>query len=449
MNSFFPRTFNRDCPIVESARGVWLKDKQGNDYFDGSCGAIVTNIGHGVPEIEEAVIEQVKKVAYAHTSQFWSEPALKLSEKLISMAPSNFKNGRVYLTSGGSESVETALKMARAFYVQRGEHSRNIIISRRQSYHGATIGALSATGHPARRKPYLSLLKPPTLIPADYRYRCRCGYGPGSCSKEQCSISLADELEEAILLYGEENIAAFIAEPISGASLGAAVPGETYWPRIREICSKYGILMLVDEVMVGLGRTGTTFAIEHWNVIPDMIVLGKGLAAGYQPLGAVLASEEIVEAFKKNSGTFEHGYTYNGHPVASAAGLAVLEYLDKNNLVKRVQAAQSSFFNRLESFKYYPFVGDIRGKGFFAGIEFVKNKENKAPFEKELAFSGKVASEAARAGVLVYPGKGFLDGNRGDHILVAPPFVSTEEELDELFLRLKTAFDQVLTVIST
>lgn len=431
---------------MQSAQGVWLTDKDGKEYFDGSCGAIVTNIGHGVKEVQDAIIEQVKKVSYAHTSQFWSEPALNLAEKLIELAPPNFKEGgRAYLTSGGSESVETALKLARAYFVEKGDNKRNIVISRRQSYHGATIGALSATGHPARRKPYLPVLKPPTLIPAAYSYRCRCGYGPGPCLKESCCLDLANELEEAILLYGPENIAAFMAEPIVGATLGAAVPGESYWPRIKEICNKYGILLIVDEVMVGLGRTGTIFAINHWNVEPDLIVLGKGLGAGYQPLGAVLITEPIVNAFIENSGAFEHGYTYNGHPVAAAAGLAVLEYLEENKLVDSVHRREKAFFKRFDELKDYPFVGDIRGRGFFAGIEFVKDRDTKEPFEKSIGFCKNVAASSRKAGALVYPGKGFVDGERGDHILVAPPFVATDQELDELFKRLKIAFEEVLS----
>lgn len=442
MNCFFPRTFLKDCPIVESAHGVYIKDKSGKEYFDGSSGAIVSNLGHGVEEIVEAVIEQTRKIAYAHTSQFWSEPALELAKSLIEMAPPNFKpNGRVYLTSGGSESIETALKMARAYFVEKGEEKRHIAISRKNSYHGATLGALSITGHPARRKPYLPILKSPTFIQAPYPYRCQCGKNPGPCQKEQCAIDRANELEEAILLCGKENVMAFIAEPISGAALGASVPGDAYWPRIKAICKEYGVLLIADEVMVGLGRTGANFAIDHYRVEPDLIVLGKGLAAGYQPLGAVLASEDIVNAFIEHSGTFEHGFTYSGHPVAAAAGLASINYLQKHNLVDVVKIKEKRFFEKLETLENSPFTGDLRGRGFFAGLEFVQNKENKTPFPKEISFSKLIAREAIHNGLIVYPGSAFIDGTLGDHILIAPPLTSTEEELDELMLRLRSTFE--------
>lgn len=443
-NAFFPRTFLKECPIVESAKGVWVKDNQGNEYIDGCCGAIVTNLGHGVEEIIDAIVHQAKKMPYAHTSQFWSEPALQLSEKLIGLAPQNFKDGgRVFLTSGGSESVETALKMSRGYFVEKGESNKHVIISRWHGYHGASLGALSATGHPARRKPYLPILKTPTLIQTAYRYRCKCGFGPGPCKKEECEIARANDLEEAILLYGPDNVMAFMGEPIVGATLGAAVPGEHYWKRIREICTKYGVLLIVDEVMVGLGRTGYNFAIDIWDVQPDLIVLGKGLAAGYQPLGAVLAAPQIVAAFQEGSGTFEHGYTYSGHPVAAAAGLASLDYVEKHDLIHRVRDREQGFFSRFEDLKEFPFVGDVRGKGFFAGIEFVQDKKTKSPFSPEEKFSKKIARAARHAGALVYPGSGFIDGAHGDHILIAPPFVATDDEFDELFKRLKTAFSNV------
>lgn len=444
MNAFFPRSFLKDCPVVDSAQGVWIKDKSGKEYIDGCCGAIVTNLGHGVPELIEAIVDQAKKMPYAHTSQFWSEPALELSSELIHMAPKNFHDGgRVFLTSGGSESVETALKMVRGHFVERKDINKHIIISRWHGYHGASIGALSATGHPARREPYLPILKSPTLIHTAYEYRCKCGFGPGPCKKKECEIARANELEEAIILYGPDNVMAFMGEPIVGATLGAAVPGPEYWRRIREICTKYNVLLIVDEVMVGLGRTGKNFAINHWDVEPDLIVLGKGLAAGYQPLGAVIASPEIVESFQKNSGRFEHGYTYSGHPVASAAGLASLKYVQKHNLVERVLEREQGFFSRFEELKKFSFVGDVRGKGFFAGIEFVKNKSTKEPYPAELRISRQITKAAQDAGVLVYPGAGFIDGKLGDHILIAPPFIATDKELDELFSRLSKAFEAV------
>ncbi|MBZ0188514.1 MAG: aminotransferase class III-fold pyridoxal phosphate-dependent enzyme, partial [Candidatus Obscuribacterales bacterium] len=290
---------------------------------------------------------------------------------------------------------------------------------------------------------YLPTLKTQTQIGSCYKYRCPCGFGPGPCQNPQCDLDAADQLEKAILEYGKENIMCFLAEPIVGAALGAATPGPDYWGRIREICTRYGVLMIVDEVMVGLGRTGTNFAIEHWSVDPDIIVLGKGLAAGYQPLGAVLASGKIIRAIQTGSGSFEHGFTYSGHPVAAAAGLAAITYLTEKRLVEDVQRRESEFFKAFEPFAEFDCVGDIRGRGFFMGIEFVKNKTTKEPFEKSVQLSRRICAAAEHAGLLVYPGSGFIDGERGDHILVAPPLIISRFEIEELTRRLTSALKRI------
>ncbi|MBK9141219.1 MAG: aspartate aminotransferase family protein [Candidatus Melainabacteria bacterium] len=442
MNAFFPRSFLVDRPVVDSARGVFIKDRDGREYLDGCSGAIVSNLGHGVPEIETAINAQLARVAFAHTSQFWSEPALELAAMLIEMAPAGFRpDGRAYLTSGGSESVETSIKLARSYFVETGEPDRHILVSRRQSYHGSTTGALSATGHPARRAPYLPILKTPHHIAPVYKYRCPCGDSP--CQNEKCDIAAADDLEKAIHTLGRKNVMAFIAEPIAGAALGAAVPGEAYWKRIREICTTHGILLIVDEVMVGLGRTGSDFAIEQFGVEPDIIVLGKGLAAGYQPLGAVLASSRIIEAIKNGSGFFEHGFTYNGHPVAAAAGRAALSLLKQKDLSAAVRSREKELFATLSFLKDCPIVGDIRGRGFLAGIELVRDRDTKEPFDASVKLARRLASQAEKAGLLVYPGSGFLEGGGGDHIMIAPPFTISTSELQELGRRLKTAFDAI------
>lgn len=444
MSSFFYRNLRKTYPVVSQSEGVWLTDTAGNKYLDGCSGAIVVNLGHGLEEVREAITEQLKRCSFAHTSQFVSEPALNLAERLVDMTADEFgKGARAYFTSGGSESVETALKMARAYYVEHGQLERSICISRWHSYHGSTLGALSVTGHPARRRPYLPLLRSAAHINTDYRYRCKCGFGPGPCTSEECVLHRANELEDTILLHGPENVMAFIAEPIVGATLGAAVPGKSYWGRVREICTKYGILLIVDEVMTGLGRTGAKFAIDHWSVAPDLFVLGKGLAAGYQPLGAVLASGNVVAAFETNSGLFEHGFTYSGHPVACAAGVATLDYLNSHQLVDKVAARQEAFFERFEEIKNFDFVGDIRGLGFMLGIEFVRNKQTKEPLNSSLRFNQMVTRQALQHGLLVYPGQGFIDGVNGDHIMIAPPFTISDEELDELVSRLKLALRTV------
>jgi adenosylmethionine-8-amino-7-oxononanoate aminotransferase len=444
MSEFFFRNLKKTYPTVASAKGVRITDADGRTYLDACSGAVVSNIGHGVAEINEAINTQLKKVAFAHTTQFVSEAGLELAKRVVDLTSPEFRSGaRTYFMSGGSEAVETAIKMARSYFVHRGENKRTICFSRWQSYHGSTFGALSATGHPARRKPYIPLLREPSHVGADYRYRCKCGFGPSPCSSDECSIAAANELEAAIISAGPETVMAFLAEPIVGATLGAAVPGLAYFPRIREICNKYGVLLIADEVMTGLGRTGTTFGMNHFNVVPDMIVLGKGMAAGYQPLAAVLASGKVVKAFEDSNGIFEHGFTYSAHPVSCAAGLAAIEYVLKHNLIERVAEKESEFFKRAEKLLETGIIGDIRGKGFMMGIEFVKNLETKQPFPANIRISQFVAQEAMKNGLLVYPGSGFLDGELGDHIMVAPPFTTTDEELDEMFELLGETLNKV------
>ncbi|MBX9952397.1 MAG: aspartate aminotransferase family protein [Candidatus Obscuribacterales bacterium] len=434
MSEFFFRNLKKTYPTVASAKGVRITDTQGKTYLDACSGAVVANLGHGVAEINEAINDQLKKVAFAHTTQFVSEAGLSLAKKVVELTPPAFRTGaRAYFMSGGSEAVETAIKMARSYFVHRGESQRTICFSRWQSYHGSTFGALSATGHPARRKPYVPLLRAPSHISADYRYRCKCGFSPGPCLKDECSIAVADELESAIIFSGPENVMAFIAEPVVGATLGAAVPGRAYFSRIRDICNKYGILLIADEVMTGLGRTGAAFGMNHFGVEPDIIALGKGMAAGYQPLAAVLGSGRVVKAFEESSGVFEHGFTYSAHPVSCAAGLAAVDYVLKHDLIERVAARESAFFQRAEVLLSSGIVGDIRGKGFMMGIEFVKNFDSKEPFAADLRISQIVSQEAMKNGLLVYPGSGFIDGVNGDHIMVAPPFTTTDDEISELF----------------
>ncbi len=441
MSSFFTRNLKRTYPTVSSGLGVWVTDSSGNRFLDACSGAIVANLGHGLQEINEAIAAQLSQIAFAHTSQFVSQAGLDLADRVIGMAPANFRQaGRAYFTAGGSESIETALKMARGYFVERGENTRATVISRMSSYHGSTAGALSATGHPARRKPYLPILRDQPHIGAVYPYRCRCG-SQQSCSAPACTLALAGELEQAILREGPENVMAFIAEPVVGAALGASTPGPEYWPRIREICTKYGVLLIADEVMTGLGRVGSKFGCDLWNVQPDIICLGKGLSAGYLPLGAVLASGAVVAAFEQGSGVFEHGFTYSGHPVACAAGLASLAFLQEHNLIERVSNRQAQFFSALSELGRFDCVGDVRGRGFLAGVEFVRRKDSKEPFPADLRISQIICRAAAKNGLLVYPGSGSIDGVNGDHIMIAPPFTISDDELSELFRRLNLSIE--------
>lgn len=443
MSNLFLRNLKREYPIIESGKGVWLVDNRKRQYLDACSGAVVSNIGHGVEEIIRAIQTQLSKVEFAHTSQFVSEPALQLAERLIKMAPSRFRpSGLVYFVSGGSEAVETAFKLARAYFYECGLYQKRIVISRWGSYHGSTQGALSATGHPARRKPYLPVLTDNPHISASHPYRCSCGE-PAVCQSEECGIRLADELDAAISKCGAENVMAFIAEPVVGAALGAAVPHPSYFKRVREICNRHNVLFIADEVMTGLGRTGHEFAISAFDLEPDIIALGKGLSAGYMPLGAVLASSQVASIFARGSGVFEHGFTYSAHPVACAAGLAVLEYAEQHKLIERVRSLENRLKDELQSLRELEIVGDVRGMGFLWGVELVCKREKKTPFASDLRVAQKLAAEASSLGLLIYPGSGSIDGVKGDHIIVAPPFVISEEELDTLSSRLKQAIRKI------
>lgn len=433
MSSFFARNLKRSYPTIASARGSWLHNSAGQRYLDGCSGAVSANLGHCLPEINEAIEKQLRMVAFAHTSQFLSEPGLELAERLLDLAPKSFKGGKVYFSCGGSEAVETAMKLARSYWFEQNKSTqRKFFISRKNSYHGSTFGALSITGHPARRIPYEDLLLDHPKIGPSYPFR------QPELSGEEC----ANELAQCIERVGPENVIAFIAEPVVGAALGAVTPHEGYWKRIRDICDQYNILLIADEVMTGLGRCGTNFALDRWQVAPDIIVVGKGVAAGYIPLSAVIASPRVVAPFlaEKSSGAFEHGFTYSGHPLACAAGLAVAQYMQKHNIVKTVAVREEKFFARLNQVRKYEFVGDVRGCGFLAGIELVANRQTKEPFASSAKVHRVVADAALDAGLLVYPGAAFLPDGRGDHIMVAPPLNISEEDLDILFDSLDQVF---------
>lgn len=449
MDSFFFRNLKRSYPVIESGSGVWLRDRDGRQYLDGCSGAVVSNIGHAVAEIKEAINAQLESIAFAHTSQFVSEAALQLSEKLIEIAPSSFNpGGRVYFVSGGSEAIETAIKMARAYFVELGMLKKSLLVTRHSSYHGSTIGALSLTGHPARRKPYLPLLPNSPKISASYPYRCACGT-QGTCNSSDCGLRLANELEETILRHGSENVMAFVAEPVVGAALGAVPPHPSYFKRVREICDSHEVLFIADEVMTGLSRTGPVFALSDDGVQADIIALGKGLSAGYMPLGATLASAKVASAFENGSGVFEHGFTYNAHPVSCATGLAVLNYMHQHGLFKRVDAISEQFFSGLQKIANKYSCVNLRGRGLLAGMEFVSDPAEKTPFLSTLSFSKKLADLAAQNGLLIYPGAGSVDGVSGDHVIIAPPFTISKSEMDELFENLDRAVHAALESVKS
>lgn len=415
--------------------------EDGRRFLDAAGQAAVVSIGHGVAEIGRAMAEQSAQIAFAHTSQFHTAPAEKLAARLLKLAPANFQNGgRVYFTSGGSEATETAIKLARQYYLEIDQPGRYRVISRRQSYHGSTLGAMSVSGNVARRAPYSPLLPEWGHIAPCFCYHC-----PFEKTFPHCELACADDLQTFLTQHGPQQAAAFIFEPVVGATLGAAVPPDGYLARIAEICRKNEILLIADEIMTGMGRTGKSFAVQHWNIEPDMILVGKGVASGYAPLGAVLASARVVEAFERGSGAFMHGFTYQAHPVSTAAGNAVLDYLEAHHLFERVCAAGKNLRESLSSLQGHSHVGDIRGLGLLLGVEFVKDKAAREPFPRTDNIAERIRQAAAAEGVLTYPTQGCVDGQRGDHILLAPPFTISLEECALIARALQTALAKVFS----
>jgi adenosylmethionine-8-amino-7-oxononanoate aminotransferase len=423
-SGLFPRDFKKTYPIAVRGEGCWIISSDGRRFLDASGQAAVVSIGHGVPEIGRAMAEQSSQIAFAHTSQFHTAPAEKLAERLLAMAPPNFRSdGRVYFTSGGSEATETAIKLARQFHLESGQKNRYRVLSRRQSYHGSTLGAMSVSGNVARRAPY-----EPLLAEWGHIAPCFCYHCPFEKTFPQCQLVCADDLDTFLLGIDSDSVSAFIFEPVVGATLGAPAPPEGYAARIAEICRKHRILLIADEVMSGMGRTGIPFAVQTWRVEPDIILVGKGIASGYAPLGAVLVSARVAEAFAKGSGAFQHGFTYQAHPIATAAGNAVLDYLESHKLFDRVIPMALALRTMLEAVQSHPNVGDIRGRGLLLGVEFVKDKATREPFPRQQNIAEKIRQACLEETVLTYPTQGCVDGLSGDHILLAPPFtISTDE----------------------
>ena len=430
-SAVFHRSFRKDFPTAVRGEGVYLWDDADHRYLDLAGSAAVNLIGHGVPEISAAMVEQAAKLEFAHTSQFTTPVAEQYAEELLAFAGEHFRGGAIYFTSGGSESIETALKLARQYQVEIGRSRRHQILSRQQSYHGATLGALSVSGNKRRREIYLPMVREFPHIGMPYCYRCAFDC-TDSC--RNCGQQYAAELEQAIVSANGE-AAAFLFEPLSGATLGAVVPPPGYLQSIAEICRRHGVLLIADEVMTGMGRTGRNFATEHWDVESDILVTAKGLSSGYSPLGAVIASKKIVDAIASGSGAFLHGFTYNAHPISLAAGRAVLHELQTKNLIEAADSNRSGtpaghFKQQIDSLRGEDAVGDVRGLGLLWGVEFVADKKSKQPFPAGENFAGRVGAAAMRRGLLVYPMQGSVDGISGDHLLLAPPAVITEEQID-------------------
>ena len=435
----FPRHTKSSLPIAVKGEGSYIFDDSGKSYLDASGGAAVSCLGHAHPTVIKALHRQLDELTYAHTSFFTSEQAEKLADRLCLEAPKGID--RVYLVSGGSEAIEAALKLARQYYVEKGEPNRKAIIARQQSYHGNTLGALAAGGNKWRRDQFAPLLIDTHHIAPCFAYR-----GKNESEDDfDYGQRVANELEHKLLELGPETVMAFIAEPVVGATAGAVTAVDGYFRRIREICDKYGVLLILDEVMCGMGRTGYLYACEHDETRPDIICIAKGLGAGYQPIGAMLCSSAIYAVIENGSGFFQHGHTYLGHPMAAAAANAVLDVLIDQNLLSDVRPKGDALENLLHSkFNQHPHIGDIRGRGLFRAIELVDDRDTKAPFDPELTIAAKIKKSAQNNGLLCYPMSGTIDGKLGDHVLLAPPFVISNNELDELVDKLSVTIDQVI-----
>jgi adenosylmethionine-8-amino-7-oxononanoate aminotransferase len=419
----FHAALRKQFPVVSHGEGCWLYDTDGKRYLDACGGAMVVNIGHGVPGVARVMQEQASRVAFAHRGQFSNAPLQRLAALVAGLTPDGVDV--MFPASGGSEAVETAIKLAHKYHCDRGRPGKHRVVARWQSYHGNTLGALSATGMSGRRAPYSSFLLDFPHIAAMQCYRC-----PFDSTYPECALRCADDLERVIRQEGAHTISAFIAEPLVAAAGGAPVPPPGYFERIREICDRHDVLFICDEVVCGFGRTGRPFGIQHWNVVPDMIVVAKGMSSGYAPLAGVVVKRSIVDTIRETSGLFSHGYTYGGNPVAAAVGVFVLEYLRDNKLIERSAEMGTYLQARLATLRAHPSVGDVRGVGLLVGIEFVRDRAAKAPFDPAIAYGLAVVQEATSRGLLVYPGSGTVDGVAGDHILVAPPFIITREEID-------------------
>ena len=427
MSHVFPRQINAPPIKAVASNGCYIFDDSGNRYLDGSGGAAVSCLGHADPEVVQAIQDQTSKMAFAHTGFFSSDPAEELAELLIKYAPGDLD--RVYFVSGGSESIEAAIKLARQYHIENGEPNRRHIIARRQSYHGNTLGALAAGGNKWRRDPFEPILINVSHIAPCYEYIDKSNqektYGYGQ--------RVAQELEDEILRLGSDTVMAFIAEPVVGATMGAVPAVQGYFKRIEEICQKYGVLLILDEVMCGMGRTGYLYAAEADNISPDILCIAKGLGAGYQPIGAMLCTKKIYDVIGGGTGFFQHGHTYMGHPVACAAGLAVVQAIIDRDLLKSVKQRSAQLLNELKIlFKAHSNVGDIRGRGLFIGLELVEDRDTKKPFDPSLKIAANIKRTAFEAGLICYPMSGTRDGKWGDHILLAPPFVIDEKQVVEL-----------------
>ena len=440
MSAIFHRHTAMQPLVAAGGDGCFVIDRDGKRYLDASGGAAVSCLGHSDPDVIAAIKAQVDRLPYAHTGFFTSDVAEELAEHLVAKAPDGIE--KVYFVSGGSEAVEAALKLARQYYLEIGQPERKHFIARWQSYHGNTLGALSVGGNRWRRAQFDPILMPAHHISPCFAYR----YAEDGESEEAFGRRVADELETTIRELGEDSVIGFIAEPVVGATAGAVPPVPGYFKRIREICDRHGVLLILDEVMCGMGRTGTLYACEQDGIAPDIVVVAKGLGAGYQPIGAMLCSDGVFNAIRDGSGFFQHGHTYMGHPTACAAGLAVQRAIEDRGLLQNVNAMGELLDEALhDRFGNHPHVGDIRGRGLFRAIELVADRTGKQPFDPSLKLNARIKKLAQADGLICYPGGGTVDGQNGDHVLLAPPFIVAPQQIAEIVEKLGRAVDAAIS----
>lgn len=438
MSYVFHRHCHAKLPTIARGEGVYLFDSQGNQYLDACGGAAVSNLGHSHQAVKQAMLDQIEKVPFAHTGFFTSEVSEQLAELICQQMPSQFNH--VYLVCGGSEAVESALKMARQYFVECGKPEKKQFIARQQSYHGNTLGALAVGGNEWRREPFKPILHPSHHIAPCYAYR----HQREGESELDYSLRAANELEAKILELGSDNVMAFVAEPIVGATAGAVPATLGYFKRIREICDRYDVLLIMDEVMCGVGRSGSFFAFEQEQAVPDLVCMAKGLGAGYQPIGAVVANDRVYQAIASGSGFFQHGHTFMAHPVACAAAVATIRTIGDQKLLQAVNQQGAMLKRELESaLSDFPYIGDIRGKGLFLGIELVADKVSKIPLPNSILADKKIKHQAMKNGLMCYPMGGTIDGVNGHHILLAPPFIIERSHIDELVEKLTRTLREV------
>ncbi|SIT41276.1 Uncharacterized aminotransferase YodT [Paraburkholderia ribeironis] len=442
MTTVFHRSPKQTLPVAVAGDGIEIIDSTGKRYIDASGGAAVSCLGHSNQRVIDAIKRQAQQLPYAHTSFFTTEPAEELADRLVASAPAGLEH--VYFVSGGSEAIEAALKLARQYFVEKGEPQRRHFIARRQSYHGNTLGALAIGGNAWRREPFLPILIQAHHVSPCYAYREQ----RADETEEAFAQRLADELEQKILELGADTVAAFVAETVVGATAGAVPPVREYFRKIRAVCDRYGVLLILDEIMSGMGRTGFLYACEEDGVAPDLLTIAKGLGAGYQPIGATLVSDRIYQTIVGGSGFFQHGHTYIGHATACAAALEVQRVIAEEGLLPNVLARGEQLRGRLrEHYAQHPHIGDVRGRGLFVGVELVKERASKTPFDAGLKLHAAIRREAFVRGLMVYPMGGTVDGKIGDHVLLAPPFICTARDIDEIVSRLADAIDGALAAI--